>query len=89
MTELKAVPLKTLPEIDREKVEKLIGELVELHRQGHVHEIAFFYVDEKGSYFVGVSGNMTIRNLSMGIAYLQHRLFEYMSQKDRETPPAA
>jgi hypothetical protein len=89
MTELKAVPLKTLPEIDREKVDKLIGELVELHRAGHVHEIAFFYVDEKAAYFVGVSGNMTIRNLAMGIAYLQHRLFEYMSRQDPESPPAA
>lgn len=82
---MELVKLKPVPERDAEKMNKLLGELLEEHKVGNVKEVTFVYIDKDNNYNFAVSGNMSTSHFSMCISYLQERLFS-MIQGAGERP---
>lgn len=87
VTDLKEVPrLKPQTVRDAERVAQVIKRLNAQHAAGHVRELLYVTVDERGDYSYFVSGNMPVSHFSMAITYLQRDLMTLLDRPEREPP---
>ena len=84
VSDSKVVSLVPRGDIDAQKIAAMIGKLAHHCEQGRVHAFMYAYVNEAGAHIYGISGNMSVKNLSMAIHYLEAELHDAIRMQLQE-----
>jgi hypothetical protein len=81
----KVVQLVPQSEADSQKIAAMVGKLAQRCEQNRIRSFLYAYIDADGDTVYGVSGNMTLKEMSMAVHFLQSELMGLLAAQPHET----
>ena len=84
---LSVVPFKPMEVVDAERFKRFFQELVKEYEAGNIREMFFVYYNEKNNCSYGISGNMSLQHIALGIHYIQKDFFDIIGKQGERKDP--